>query len=578
MLSIHVKKTKTFFIVNYPHLIKGHPKSPPRELEQGGHRPMKREGGGSYVVEKIPYFDFVFFLTLPYSIFFTWLHIVIIMLFLLLKLAAKDCGHGEVARLLLDRGADPNVVTRDGQRAADIAGTGGNWTLQDVLEQFGGGKPVGGVRQMERKVRVTSNQVENVLLGLDLGEYVEMFREAEVGLEEFLLMREDELEKVGVTKVGARKKITIAQAEIHKKDWERSSLPKLQYDCKKKGLTISTVDATGMMANISQHARFTKANIGYIRLQLRDHGDRLLQVSNHRQESWSAEICIVVINGVTSNEATISCGVPQGSVLGPLLLIIFINDAPKGFKDLLTILFADDTTLQMSNQDAHVLFEKVNNALALASDWFKANKLTLHPSKTKYIFFSAGQHTELINETLTLDGVAIEQIELNCETWEGQQAHVYQKAAAGTFMLARLKRTVPHIIRLMIYNSLVRPYFEYCIEVWGCSKASDLKVFFKLQKMCVRHISGAGYRAHTDPLFASNKILKIEDLVKYKLLTLTHQAFYASRPLPPPPPPLSNLFSISELPNRNLLFKFSQQGPIFGIDYPTVRIPKLWSL
>ena len=141
-------------------------------------------------------------------------------------------------------------------------------------------------------------------------------------------------------------------------------------------------------------------------------------------------------------------------------------------------------------------------------------------------------------------------------------------------MLAHLKRTVPHRIRLMIYNSLVRPYFEYCIEVWGCSKPSDLKVFFKLQKMCVCHISGAGYRSHTYPLFASNKILKIEDLVKYKLLTLAHQAFYASRPLPP----LSNLFCISELPNRNLLFKFSQHGSIFGIDYPTVRIPKLWSL
>ena len=50
----------------------------------------------------------------------------------------------------------------------------------------------------------------------------------------------------------------------------------------------------------------------------------------------------------------------------------------------------------------------------------------------------------------------------------------------------------------------------------------------------LHHISGAGYRSHTDPLFASNKILKIEDLVKYKLLTLAHQAFYASRPLPPP--------------------------------------------
>ena len=58
----------------------------------------------------------------------------------------------------------------------------------------------------------------------------------------------------------------------------------------------------------------------------------------------------VVIDGVTSAEATMSCGIPQGSVLGPLLFLIFINDAPRGFKDLLTIIFADDTTLQMSNQ------------------------------------------------------------------------------------------------------------------------------------------------------------------------------------------------------------------------------------
>ena len=114
--------------------------------------------------------------------------------------------------------------------------------------------------------------------------------------------------------------------------------------------------------------------------------------------------------------------------------------------------------------------EKVNSALASASDWFRANKLTLHPSKTKYNFFSVGQHTELESDILTLDGVAIEGVGLDCETkwfkflgmllddklsWEGQCAHVYQKAAAGNFMLACLKRTVLCRIRMLIYNSLV---------------------------------------------------------------------------------------------------------------------------
>ena len=101
---------------------------------------------------------------------------------------------------------------------------------------------------------------------------------------------------------------------------------------------------------------------------------------------------------------------------------------------------------------------------------------------------NARQHTELKSEILSLNGVEIERVGLNCETkwfkflgmclddkmsWAGQRAHVYQKAAAGTFMLARLKRTVQCRIRMLIYNSLVRPYFEYCIKVWGCSKASD---------------------------------------------------------------------------------------------------------
>ena len=129
----------------------------------------------------------------------------------------------------------------------------------------------------------------------------------------------------------------------------------------------------------------------------------------------------------------------------------------------------------------------------------------------------------------------------------------------------------------MIYNSLIRPYFEYCIKVWVCLKVSDLMVFFKLQKMCVRHILGAGYRSHTDPLFASNKILKIDDLVKYWLNAIAHQAFYTSCPLPLPSP-VMNLFCISEPPNRTYIFKFSHHSSLYGSIYPSVRVPKLWSL
>ena len=119
-------------------------------------------------------------------------------------------------------------------------------------------------------------EMENVLLGLDLRELVPAFREHKVGLEEFLLMKEEDIVKVGVDKVGVVKRLLVGQAEIHKADWTKSSLPSISSDHRREGLMLNTPSATAMVANISQHARYIKANIGYIRLQLRQHGERLL--------------------------------------------------------------------------------------------------------------------------------------------------------------------------------------------------------------------------------------------------------------------------------------------------------------
>ena len=145
----------------------------------------------------------------------------------------------------------------------------------------------------------------------------------------------------------------------------------------------------------------------------------------------------VTINGIQSVKKEIICGVPQGSVLGPLLFLIFINDLPNSTQ-FLTLLFADDTTFQISEADTDQLFMLANSELEKSSVWFRANKLTLNVKKTKYMIFSDQNLTTIPNK-LQIGSQIIEQVGTNCKekyfkfvghviddkfSWEGHVQHI----------------------------------------------------------------------------------------------------------------------------------------------------------
>ena len=96
----------------------------------------------------------------------------------------------------------------------------------------------------------------------------------------------------------------------------------------------------------------------------------------------------VEIDGIASDMRQTTCGVPQGSILGPILFLLYINDLPSCSKLLKLILFADDTTIIYSANDLDTLFLTINRELILLSDWFKLNRLSLNISKTHYMIFS----------------------------------------------------------------------------------------------------------------------------------------------------------------------------------------------
>ena len=205
----------------------------------------------------------------------------------------------------------------------------------------------------------------------------------------------------------------------------------------------------------------------------------------------------VEIAGMKSSLLTMYCGVPQGSILGPLLFLLFINDLPLS-TNFFTLLFADDTTFQLQNSNLRSLFDTANAELIKAKNWFQSNKLTLNVSKTKYILFrSKNMHVDFSQLNLQIGNEKIERIGDDCKdkffkfvgirldehlTWAHQINHVHSKLASGNYAIAQTKNFLPKKIRLTIYNSLFRSHMEFGILSWGGVSASKLDKITKLQK------------------------------------------------------------------------------------------------
>ena len=235
-----------------------------------------------------------------------------------------------------------------------------------------------------------------------------------------------------------------------------------------------------------------------------------------------------MINGERSSLNDIKCGVPQGSVLGPLLFLLYINDLPAA-SNFFSILFADDTTFQLSHTNVGELYKLANIELLKASDWFSANKLTLNIKKTKYILFRPKQ-TKIdfnVHHLKIGDGV-VERIGKDCQSsyfkvvgihldefldWHHQISHVATKMSSGNYVLSRAKNFLPMNIRLTIYNSLVRSHMKFGILSWGNALPSKITKIINIQKKCVRNVAGRDFKSHCDPLFKKLNVIKFQDTV-----------------------------------------------------------------
>ena len=234
----------------------------------------------------------------------------------------------------------------------------------------------------------------------------------------------------------------------------------------------------------------------------------------------------VEIENTKSNIKEIKHGVPQGSVLGPLLFLVYVNDINTKY-DNNTLCFADDTTIFVTSSNPNELFLKANENLNKSYDWFCANKLKLNIKKTNYMIISPHKQNLSNNFVLKIGNECVSQVTstkflgINIDeklNWTAHLSTINKRISHSLMAIRQVKHYLPLSSLKTLYFSLIHPHLLYGIIAWGNAKQTHIKRTQILQKRALRYITQSHYNAHTDPLYKATKILKLNDLYKQQVL------------------------------------------------------------
>ena len=177
------------------------------------------------------------------------------------------------------------------------------------------------------------------------------------------------------------------------------------------------------------------------------------------------------------------------------------------------------------------LQEEINTEMNKLKLWFDRNRLSLNVTKTKFVLFDNSRSNTQIK--IKIDGVEIERVKeikflgvtidekLN---WKSHIKHVQSKVSRSIAVINKAKRILDKKSLHTLYCSLVLPYFQYCIEVWGNNYKTSLNAITCLQKRAIRIINNVGYLEHTNSLFLQSKLLKFADIVQYQTAQIMFKA------------------------------------------------------
>ena len=318
----------------------------------------------------------------------------------------------------------------------------------------------------------------------------------------------------------------------------------------------------------------------------------------------------VCINGkLSENTCDITTGVLQGSILGVLLFIIYINDIHNACPDLLQVLFADDNTALISDQSLDNLIERSNNSINKLLEWYNANQLPLHPGKSRaMIFHPSSRENNLPKKDgfdyfpLTLNynnpnendlekllqitfvpnkdessfkllGVLID----NKLSMKDHCISVHSKVSKSIFAISQLKNMLDKEHLKILANAYIKSHVEYCSNILCLANEATKKPLNIALKRTIRTICNVNRFTHTPPLFKAEYFLPLDEIITFNTAIFMHSYFYKYMPDTFKLTWSTNI-EVSNRENRNANDFYAEQFRLISYkSHPYFNFPEVWN-